>query len=93
MVLTNTAVFLLDGVPEIKRSRWYGMCAEMGILSDILNKSLGNKSIPEHEIKELFQGARMSAINLDKTRKGTFRAACKTCTYMLNKLNITEVLR
>ena len=84
---------LLDGVPKSKKSFWHGMCAEMGILSDILNKSFDGKRVSEDQIKALFQGAKMSAINLDKGRRGTFRSACKTCAYVFKKLNITEVLR
>ena len=80
-------------MPDSKRSDWHGMCAEMGILSDILNKSFGGKRVTESQMKALFQGARMSAINLGKTRGGTFRAACKTCAYIFKKLDIDEVLR
>ncbi|MCG8476869.1 MAG: hypothetical protein MI784_15495, partial [Cytophagales bacterium] len=106
--IRNGSVDYFDGInPLIKdlleqikksgiQSNGHGKCAEVKVLSDVLNNHFKNKVPTLEEAIDYLRGTKSKAVSLKRSAKnagshGKFKCACVSCSPLMKRLKVIEV--
>ena len=86
---------ILEAIPSPNRAKGHGKCAEVQVLSDVLNKKFKDLKPTLEQVSDYLKGTKSKAVSLQRSSKktgshGKFKCACSSCTIVLKKLKISE---